>query len=415
MMRKILRYLLWSIGVIILLPFLIVFLLYLPFVQNYIKDKAVGYVADNYGMVVSVGQFRLGYPLNLTLQDVYVGETPTDTLAAVGNLHLEVGVEDILQQCLSVRELRLCHVNFGMSDDTTGMNLKVLTDTLSLKARKIDLKNRWVNVDAIRLAGGDVSMDVGVSKETDTTQSTPMDWLISVEQLVLDRISYRMSMESIPSLDAGLAQGKVSGFDLALGTQIVDVDSLAVSGAWCRLVTASGDTLQEPETVTNDSIISVPWTVRVNCVNMDNSVFNMSEQGASKAMIALYGIGFRVEDVFNQGTRIRAKLKDVWASQQDGVTLTSLQGDVRLDTVLTSLQGGYICTSNSKIKIEAGADADFQNLPGQSPLSLIVSGYIGMSDIVYFYPELPQELWNRQMRINTSLSLTDKIVFNWGS
>ena len=231
MMRKILRYLLWSIGVIILLPFLIVFLLYLPFVQNYIKDKAVGYVADNYGMVVSVGQFRLGYPLNLTLQDVYVGETPTDTLAAVGNLHLEVGVEDILQQCLSVRELRLCHVNFGMSDDTTGMNLKVLTDTLSLKARKIDLKNRWVNVDAIRLTGGDVSMDVGVSKETDTTQSTPMDWLISVEQLVLDRISYRMSMESIPSLDAGLAQGKVSGFDLALGTQIVDVDSLAVSGA----------------------------------------------------------------------------------------------------------------------------------------------------------------------------------------
>ena len=158
MMRKILRYLLWSIGVIILLPFLIVFLLYLPFVQNYIKDKAVGYVADNYGMVVSVGQFRLGYPLNLTLQDVYVGETPTDTLAAVGNLHLEVGVEDILQQCLSVRELRLCHVNFGMSDDTTGMNLKVLTDTLSLKARKIDLKNRWVNVDAIRLTGGDVSM-----------------------------------------------------------------------------------------------------------------------------------------------------------------------------------------------------------------------------------------------------------------
>ena len=407
MMRKILRYLLWSIGVIILLPFLIVFLLYLPFVQNYIKDKAVGYVADNYGMVVSVGQFRLGYPLNLTLQDVYVGETPTDTLAAVGNLHLEVGVEDILQQCLSVRELRLCHVNFGMSDDTTGMNLKVLTDTLSLKARKIDLKNRWVNVDAIRLAGGDVSMGVGVSKETDTAQSTPMDWLISVEQLVLDRISYRMSMESIPSLDAGLAQGKVSGFDLALGTQIVDVDSLAVSGAWCRLVTASGDTLQEPETVTNDSIISVPWTVRVNCVNMDNSVFNMSEQGASKATIALYGIGVRVEDVFNQGTRIRAKLKDVWASQQDGVTLTSLQGDVRLDTVLTSLQGGYICTSNSKIKIEAGADADFQNLPGQSPLSLIVSGYIGMSDIVYFYPELPQELWNRQMRINTSLSLTD--------
>ncbi len=407
MMRKIRRYLLWGIGVIVLLPLLLIFLLYLPFVQNFVKDKAADYIAENYGMVVRVGQFRLGYPLNLTLKDVYVGETATDTLIAVDCLRLGVGVDDILQRCLSVRELELLHVKFQMSDDTSGMNLKVQTDTLNLKARKIDLKNKWVNVSEIRLSGGDVQIDAGISEKVDTTRSTPIEWLVSVDRLLLDRLSYRMSMESLPLLDAGILQGKIIGCDLALGPQIVDVDSLVVSGAWCRIVTSGGDTLKEPEIVENDSEISIPWTVRVNSVEMDNSLFNISEQGTSKAVIALHGIGVRVEDVFNQGTRVKAKLKDVWASQQDGLTLTSMQGDVRLDTVLSSLQGGYICTPNSRIKVEVGADADFQNLPGRSPLSLVVSGSIGMEDIVYFYPELPEELWGKQINFNTSLSLTN--------
>lgn len=407
MMRKIWKYLLWGIGVIILLPFLVVFLLYLPFVQDFVKDKVSTYIAGSYGKIVQVGQFRLGYPLNLTLEDVYVGETATDTLVAVGSLHLEVGVEDILQQSLCVRELELRHVAFGMSNDTTGMSLKVQTDTLSLKAKKIDLKNKWVDVSSLRLAGGDIQMAVGNSTREDTTQSGLPDWFISLDFLTLSRVSYQMSMASIPSLNAGLVHGKVVGCDLSLGRQIVNVDSLNMSGGWCRMVTASGDTLKESAMVENDSVTSVPWTVRVNRVAMDNSVFDMRGQEASKAVIALHGIGIRVEDVFNQGSRIRAKLKNVWASQQDGLTLTSMQGDVRLDTILTSMQGGYIRTAHSRMKIELKADSDFLNLPGSKPLSLVVSGMVGMADVVLFYPELPEELWNRQMKINTSLSLME--------
>lgn len=407
MARKIRKYLLWSIGVTILLPFLIVFLLYLPFIQNFIKNSVSDYITDNYNIIVQVGEFRLDYPLNLTLKDVYIGETEKDTLAAVESLHLEIGMEDILQQSLSVRNLELCHVRFGISNDTIGMDMQVQTDMLSLKAKKIDLKNRKIDVSSIRLVGGDVQMDIGSRREVDTVQSSLIDWLISIELLSLDRISYKMGMKSLPSLNAGLIQGKVVGCDLALGSQVVDVDSLAVSGAWCRMFTAGGDTLKEPEQVVDDSVVSIPWTVKVKCVEMDNSVFDMREDETSKAVIALHGIGVKMEDVFNQGTRVRAKLKDVRAYQQNGLILTSMQGNVCLDTVLTSLQGGYISTANSRIKIEVAADADFQNLPGSKPLSFVVSGSVGMKDAVLFYPQLPKELWNRQMQINTSFSLTD--------
>lgn len=406
-MRKIWKYLLWSVGGVILLPLLAVFLLYLPGVQRLVAGKVADYLAGQYGMVVQVGEFRLGYPLQLKLKEVYVGNTATDTLAAVGGLRLEVGIEDLFQQQLSVRELVLDRVTFGMSD-TTGMLLKVRTDTLTLKADKIDLKNRRAEIDGIRLAGGEVRMETGKSTEADTSQSEPTDWQILIDRLELERISYRMSTESLPLLDAGVAAGKAVGCDLALGTQTVDLDTLALSGAWCRMVTAGGDTLNAPpaETVPADTA-GMPWTVRVKCAEMDNSLFSMSEEGAPKALIALHGIGVRVEQVFNRGTLVRARLKDVWASQQDGITLTSLQGEVRLDSLLTSLQGGYLCTPNSRIRIEAGADTHYQNLPGRKPLSLLVSGSVGMGDLLPFYPELPEALCDRKIKVNTSLSLTD--------
>lgn len=239
-MRKFFKYLLGVIGVIFLLPFLIVFLLYLPPVQDFVKNKTVDYLEKNQGMVVKVGYFRLGFPLDLAVEDVYVGKTATDTLAAVGKLHLKVGLGEIFQQRLAVEELVLEHVKFGLSNDTTGMRLDVDVENLELAARKVDLKDRWVDVAFIRLAGGEIAMDAGRTVEEDTTVSAPLDWLISVDRVDLQEVAYRMSTGTMPSLHAGIAAGSLVGSEVALEGQTVDMDSLSVSGAWCKIVAAGG-------------------------------------------------------------------------------------------------------------------------------------------------------------------------------
>ena len=124
-MKKILRYTFGTLGIILLLPLLVVFLLYLPPVQSLVKDKALAFASERTGMTLEAGYFRLGFPLNLTLKDVYVGKTPTDTLVALDGLRLKVGMRDILQFRATVEELELERVKFALANDSTGLDLSV--------------------------------------------------------------------------------------------------------------------------------------------------------------------------------------------------------------------------------------------------------------------------------------------------
>ncbi len=64
-MRKVVKYSVWTVGVILLLPLLVLFLLYLPPVQDLVKDKALASVSERTGMVLEAGTFRFGFPLEV--------------------------------------------------------------------------------------------------------------------------------------------------------------------------------------------------------------------------------------------------------------------------------------------------------------------------------------------------------------
>ena len=141
-MRKVVKYSVWTVGVILLLPLLVLFLLYLPPVQDLVKDKALASVSERTGMVLEAGTFRLGFPLKLDLEDVYVGKSPVDTLVALQSLHLKVGLRDILKLRAQVDELLVEQVKFALHNDSTGLDLKVDMGQVALAVRQVDLKTR---------------------------------------------------------------------------------------------------------------------------------------------------------------------------------------------------------------------------------------------------------------------------------
>lgn len=155
-MRKVFKYIFRILLGVILLVGLGVILLYLPPVQRFVKNKAVTYAAKKLDMQVQVGNLALKFPLDLTLEEVYVGKTVRDTFAYIGKLHLDVGLKRIFRKELAVKELALNRVKFRLQNDTTGMELSVGLDTLELKADRIDLKNKEINVQELRVATGDI-------------------------------------------------------------------------------------------------------------------------------------------------------------------------------------------------------------------------------------------------------------------
>ena len=92
-MKRFFKYLGRTILAILGLLLLIVFLLYLPPVQDFLLRKAERYAASHYDLEVRIGHFRLGFPFDLVLDDVYAGKTAGDTLVAAEAIRLRVNID----------------------------------------------------------------------------------------------------------------------------------------------------------------------------------------------------------------------------------------------------------------------------------------------------------------------------------
>lgn len=408
-MRKFFKYLGITISAIILLLFLVLFLLYLPGVQNFLKDKAVSYVSSNYGLTVRAGSFRLGFPLDLTLEDVYAGSSESDTLAAVGTLHLNVGIREIFRQRLRLDELALKEVKFRLSNDTSGMLLRVAVQELMLREGQVYLGQKRIEVKHLSLAEGEVSLVTPKDSVPDTTASTPFPWTFLVNKIELQRVGYRMNTATLPFLGAGVEQATLVNSMVGVGVQLVVVDSVDISGGWCNMQTAAVPAQQELPGK-QDSVAALPWTVTAGVVRLDNSAFSLTNGGTPAAELVLSGIGVQIDSVYNRGTIVRAQLKDLKTVQKDGLAITAMQANVALDSADTRLQGGYIRTPFSWIRLEAHTETDVQHLLKEVPLSAHITGEIGMADILPFYPELPRSLRDKKVGVNTSFSLTTNRV-----
>lgn len=404
-MRKVFKYLGRTILAILLLLFLCVFLIYLPPIQRILKNKAIGYVSQHTGLTVEVGHFRLGFPLDLVLEDVYVGHSTADTLLAAASLHLNVGLGQIFRQQLRVDNLTLRGTKFYIAD-TAGIQLKVAVGELDLRARKIDLKNKQVEVEQIVLGQGNVILRTGESAVSDTTITNPLDWGFIVGEIELHQIGFRMYSPGIPFLGAGVSEGSVKGGKVFLGQQMVEVDSVKLAGGWCDIQTVSVDSIKQTKVSAVDTIVSLPWTVTAGRLHLENSAFSMVENGGLKNGFVLSGIALQIDSVYNRGTIVHAKLKDLRAVEQRGSAITAMQANVVLDSMETMVQGAYIRTPNSWIKLNVHSNASIQDLMGKVPLSVVLTAQIGLKDVLPFYPDIPKAIQSKKVNINTSFAVT---------
>ena len=167
-MKRFFKYLGRTILAILGLLLLIVFLLYLPPVQDFLLRKAERYAASHYDLEVRIGHFRLGFPFDLVLDDVYAGKTAGDTLVAAEAIRLRVNIDRIFRKELGIEQLGLRQVKFGLAGDTTGMQLKVAVGNLGVQEGRIDLERKKLIVAEISLEEGDVFLKSGAGTVEDT-------------------------------------------------------------------------------------------------------------------------------------------------------------------------------------------------------------------------------------------------------
>ncbi len=397
--------------VIFLLPFIVVTLLYLPPLQKGLKNKAIEYASKNYGLIVKVDHFHLGFPLSLELENVYATFSASDTLLAVKSLYLDLGVKQIFRKQLRINDLKLREGQFEFADDSSKMNLRIVLKELDLQGRQVDLKKKQIDVDYIQLKDGEVKLALGGNQSVDTLVSESLpDWVFRIDKIDLAKIDFEMNTPALPFLSAGASKGSIVKGVVSLGQQDVSVDSIDVSGSWCHMELAEEAAEQESVEMAKDSSLKTLWTVQARSLKLANSAFKMQFGAEEKTEMLLSGIGVELSHVFNQGTLVKAKLKDLQAVQQDGIAITSMQADIILDSLETNLKGGYIRTPNSWLNLTAKVDSDVTTIFVEKPLLVSLKGEIGLLDLKPYYQSLPEEISSKKLLVNTAFSMGKQSV-----
>ena len=318
-MKRFFKYLFRILLAIIALIVLVVLLLYLPPVQRFAKKQIVSYVTKNYGLETRIGKLSIGFPLDLTLEDVYAGKSASDTLVAFESLHLDVGLRYVLQQRLGVNELSVENVKFVMAGDTAKTGLDVKAGKLQLIAGEIHLKKKRIEAKNIELREAAILLEAGENVQPDTVSSQPTDWTFSVGEIDLGQIRFNMKSAAMPYLGAGIGEGRITQGTVSLGGQTIDVGGITIDQAWCDLKTGntSKDSLPaSPEVVVGADTAKSLWTVKAGTLWMKNSAFSLASGGQEQASVVLSGIAVRIDSVYNRGTVVRADLRDLQAVQK---------------------------------------------------------------------------------------------------
>ena len=104
-LRKLFKYTLRIILVLFTLVVLVMILLYIPAIQNFVKGKAEQYVNRNLDMKLSVGRILLKFPLDLAVENIYLGQTEKDTLLYADVIQVNVALTELLKKEIEVRRL----------------------------------------------------------------------------------------------------------------------------------------------------------------------------------------------------------------------------------------------------------------------------------------------------------------------
>ena len=113
-LNKVFSILLQIIGWLIVDAILLPVLLYIPFIQEFVKDVAVSQVSKDTGWDITVDKILLQFPLDLSVHDVAVIEN-NDTIIAAGNLTVGVKIAPLLSGEVVVNEISLDNAKYGMT------------------------------------------------------------------------------------------------------------------------------------------------------------------------------------------------------------------------------------------------------------------------------------------------------------
>lgn len=417
--KLILKIFMWVIVSIVGLLLLVSVLLYIPPVQQLIKDKAAHAVSESLGMDLSVGKIRLRFPLRLTIDNTTLITPEGDTLASLGSFSAKVALAPLLKGEISLPRLKLEDVGVNYKDSLSAMHLYGKLGTLSIQNTGARLSEKSVQVGKIAISKADITLDLGegtAPPDTVATDTTSAAWTIKLGELDIDDLDFRMNTSpDVTELIASIANGQLGTLDVDLANQTINAGTLRIDNGSYSYLTDTTKVANTPAAPADTTKKGGPWTVRLGQLELNDNaarygtIYGDPAQGFDPAHISVADLNLRIDSVFNRGADVSATIASLSLRERSGLEVTEARGRFSMTSEAIALDGFSLRTPSSKIEATAKADPSLLDMAKAAKLSADLSADISSADAFLFYPageSLHSALNGKSLVLGTDLSGT---------
>lgn len=357
MRRKWIKRISWILLSPILLFVILMVLLYIPPVQNFLKQEVTAYASKATGMQIEVRRIDLRFPLNLLVRGVQVVQTP-DTLLTLESLNVHVQALPLFKGRVEVEDIVLDRVSVNSANLIKGMKIKGVLGHFSLQSHGIDLTNEEAVINRAELSNTHLQLILNDTTSTpkDST-SNPVNWKIELQKCKLNNVSF---------------------------TMLLPADSM-------RLAAHLGDAM-----ITKASADLKKQNYGLRQFLLSGTSFNYDlgttepAKGFDASHIAARDIRIGLDSLRYMGRDINAVIREFSLNERSGLNVTSLTGRLLSDNSVIRIPDLKLLTPHSEIDLTAQTYWELVNIPTTGRLTARFNAYIGKEDVMLFAGGLPK-------------------------
>ena len=352
----------WILGILlspILLFFILTLLLYFPPVQNWVVDKVAAIASEKTGMQITVDHVNLSFPLDLGVNGVHVLQLPSDTIADVERMVVDLQLRPLLRSEVVINQLEINNVKFNTLQMMDAAKVKGQFKCLSLSSKGIDLDKQIVELNGAHLEDAKVDIALNDSVPEDTTTSEN-HWKIYADSLTILRsdISFHMPGDTM-SVNVHLGQLLAKGGDIDLEAQTYQVASLEWNNGSLQY-----DLNYEPQI-----------------------------EGLDYSHIDLSYVNIAIDSIYYPEARLI--IRSTQLKEKSGLQVTDLTGAVTMKNGVISLPQFHLKTPDSDIAMELDMPLSLMEKIDPGKMRLRLNAQLGKQDLMRFLGGMPQTFQQR--------------------
>ncbi len=383
----------WVILAIVLLALGVLLTLYSPWGQNKMRSGLLSFLNSREGVEASMTSLRLKFPLDLTIEGMYLIQNG-DTMLAANRIEADVELSPLFVGEVKARKLLLNAARFQLGNADSLMMMVIKADTLAVAPATVEIPKLNINLEKTEISGGKIAL---ISRpDTTSTPATPPDTTttlrVTAKDLHLRDFTYYMKMvPTMDSLGVHLQEGSIQDVLVDLQAQQVKVKSFLGDRLNASYIACNQQQIDEnplPPATTNPD--TKPWTVALDTIHFSHSegLYTIKgwepQPGLDFSYIQATDMDLSVHDFYNQETTLRLPI-ELSGVERCGVELNA-QGVFSMDSVAMYFKDFDVATPTTHLWAEGMLGVGDMLTDPDLPMSLNAKGTTGVPDLKKMFP-----------------------------